>query len=162
MASRTGRSTFNFTGPLSKFFGFGGSSKANGLDAALKLQESPGIPLSTQLWLGARLPFCAFIIILGAFTYLYHVAPIMPWLFVFLAVDFAVLVTWPPKEIGTKRRNFWDWGPILSWVLAVCFAIALGLTNYAIIEGWVNTTFLREYNDVKFDTDPRAVSDLAS
>merc|ERR1719352_1875459 len=54
-------------------------------------------------WLGARLPFCAFCIILGSFTYTYHIFPWMPWIIVFVCLNFAVLVTWPQKGVGLNR-----------------------------------------------------------
>jgi len=163
MNGRFSKGSMNFVGPLSSWanwaVGRDGSSNPSPLDAPLKKPEAPVMSLSMQLWFGARLPFCAFIIIAGAFTYTYHAFPILPWFLVVLALDFALLVTWPAKEIGTARRKAWDWAPMASWILAVSCAIGFGLSNYAVIEGWVNTTFLKEYNSVNFDTDPRSVRD---
>lgn len=115
--------------------------------------------LNMRQWLGARLPFCAFITIAGAFTYLYHIFPMLPWVLVLLLLNLGVLATWPPKEIGTKRRTSWDWAPLAAWLLAVSAAVVFGVINYAVIESYVNVTFLREFKDVQFDTDPRAVVD---
>jgi len=162
----------NFTGPMADFgkslnqslLRMGGfeepapvEEKASSSGRA-PLKPPPAMSLNTQLWLGARLPFAAFISILGIFTYAYHMSPALPWLLVFLCVDFAVLVAWP-TQISNRSRTFWDFGPILSWLLAVGFAVVLGLGNYAIISGWVNATFLQEYNDVTFNTNPGAVVD---
>lgn len=168
---RTGqRAGFNFTGPLS---GLGNSMlqkfgvKTASRDTPLidsEITGSPGlepkgVPLSVQLWLGARLPFAAFVTIVGLFTYMYHISPITPWLIVFFSLDFAIIVCWPPKQIGTKRRSFWDWGPMFSWFFAVGFAIVFGLVNYGILESWINTAFLPEYKNVSPTTDPMALSD---
>jgi len=163
----------HFTGPLAGVFNsvlqkFGvktaerkapGALKQGGPNGADRRVQTQGVPLHIQLWLGARLPFVAFVLILGFFTYMYHISPIVPWITVFIALDFAVIVCWPPKMIGTKRRSFWDWGPIYSWMFAVGAAILFGLLNYGIIESWINTAFLREYKDVKPNTNPVAVSD---
>lgn len=165
--TRTSKSNLKFTGPLStlaeRFRQMSGLGKAGDVESVSQKQQEQksanASALSTRLWMGARLPFVAFVIILGAFTYLYHFLPILPWFLVFLAADFAVLVTWPSKEVGTKRRTFWDWGPMMSWTFAVCFAVGLGHVNYAVYEPFVNAKFLSQYSDVTFDTDPRAVSD---
>jgi len=157
---------FNFTGPLS---GLGNSMLQRfGVKTAERevpgkdgkpTEQAVGVPLHIQLWLGARLPFAAFVSIVGFFTYMYHISPIMPWLLVFFSLDFAVIVCWPPKMIGTKRRSFWDWGPMYSWFIAVGFAVVCGLLNYGLLESWINTAFLREYKDVQSTIDPVAVSD---
>mmetsp|Transcript_68179 Transcript_68179/g.108174 ORF Transcript_68179/g.108174 Transcript_68179/m.108174 type:complete len:342 (-) Transcript_68179:71-1096(-) len=120
-------------------------------------EETRNVDLS--LWLGARLPALVFIIILGCFTYLYHVAPIVPWLCVFFALDFALIVTWPPKMVGGRRRTPMDWMNMTSWLAHIGIAILVGLGNYGILEAWVNTTFLREYNDVKPTADPMSLQD---
>lgn len=121
--------------------------------------QTAGMPLHLQLWLGARLPFVAFVVILLLFTYMYHISPIVPWMAVFFSLNIAIFVTWPPKEIGGKRRTIWDWSSTWSWLFAVGFALALGLINYGIIESWVNTAFLREYDNVHPNSDPVAFSD---
>jgi len=121
--------------------------------------EVKGVALPILLWMGARLPFAACVLIMGTFTYMYHILPILPWLLVFLSFDFAIIVCWPPKKIGTKQRSFWDWGPMLSWFVAIAFAVAFGLLNYGIIERWINTAFLREYKNVSPTEDPVAVAD---
>lgn len=160
----------HFTGPLSSLgnsllqrFGVktaerDGAGPEAGQAGERKLQAQ-GVPLNVQLWLGARLPFVAFVSILGFFTYMYHISPIVPWLTVFLALDFAIIVCWPAKMIGTKRRSFWDWGPMYSWAFAVGCAVLFGLLNYGILESWINTAFLREYKNVLPNADPVAVSD---
>lgn len=125
----------------------------------LEKLEAKGIPLYILLWLGARLPFAAFVAIVGMFTYMYHILPLLPWLLVFLSIDFAIVVCWPPKMIGTKRRGFWDWAPMMSWFFAIGFAVLFGLLNYGIIESWVNAVFLREYKNVLPSTNPAEVSD---
>jgi len=167
--ARSGRSAgFNFTGPLS---GIGNSLlRRFGVQAAerkapevlkqeAQITAHQGIPLHIQLWLGARLPFIAFTTILGFFTYLYHIVPIVPWLIAFFSLVFAVIVCWPPKHIGEKKRGIWDWGPMTSWLLAVGLAVAFGLFNYGIFESWINTSFLREYKDVEASTDPAILPD---
>jgi hypothetical protein len=111
------------------------------------------------LWLGARLPFAAAVTIVGFFTYLYHIAPFLPWLLVFFAADFAVIVCWPPKQIGTRHRGMWDWSPMFAWFLAIGAAVGVGLLNYGILESWINTAFLQEYKNVQPNTAPSAVSD---
>lgn len=159
----------HFTGPLSSLgnsllqrFGVKqATSRAGGggADGEPPKLESQTVPLSVQLWLGARLPFVAFVSIFGCFTYMYHISPIVPWLAVFLSLDFAIIVCWPPKMIGTKRRSFWDWGPMYSWFFAVGCAVLFGLLNYGLLESWINTAFLREYKNVLPNADPVAVSD---
>lgn len=170
MPPRSGqRAGFNFTGPLS---GLGNSmlnrfgvktaeremgiapDKPQGQEAA-----PPGIPLAVRLWLGARLPFAAFTVILGFFTYFYHIAPIVPWLLAFFSLSIAIIVCWPPKAVGKKHRSFWDWGEMYSWMLAVGLAVGLGLLNYGMLETWINTTFLREFSNVKPNTNPMSVMD---
>jgi len=167
------RAGMHFTGPLSGLgnsilqrFGVktaegrpGNPSSAWGEGADRRALVAQGMPLSVQLWLGARLPFVAFTSILGFFTYMYHISPIVPWLLVFLALDFAIIVCWPPKMIGQKKRSFWDWGPMYSWILAVGCGICFGLGNYGILESWVNTAFLREYTNVLPNASPMAVND---
>jgi hypothetical protein len=164
------RAGFNFTGPLS---GLGNSilqrfgvktaernfTNLAGEPGKAPAQEAHGIPYEVQAWLGARLPFAAFVTIVGFFTYMYHISPIMPWLLVFFSLDFAIIVCWPPKQIGTKRRSFWDWGPMYSWFFAVGMAVCCGLLNYGLLESWINTAFLREYKDVQPTADPMSVSD---
>lgn len=161
---------FHFTGPLAGIgnsmlqrFGVRTAERARGAGPSGK-PEAPevqykGIPLPVLLWLGARLPFGAFVAILVLFTYTYHMAPILPWLMSFFCLAFATIVCWPPKFLGTKKRDFWDWGPMYSWLLAIGFAIIFGLINYGIIESWINTTFLREYKGVRPSTEPNAVMD---
>jgi len=171
MANKSrGGAGFNFTGPMA---GLGNSVLGLvGIKKADRPKQQPmvssnrstddmvhGMPLQMQLTLGARLPFCAFVFILGLFTYAYHLTPLLPWLVVFLCVDFALIVTWPPREIGHTARNFWDFSPLFSWLFAVASAVGVGLLNYGVIEAWVNTTFLREYRDVLPNTNPLAVSD---
>jgi hypothetical protein len=124
-----------------------------------KLEQQGHQPLEMQLWLGARMPAIAFIVIVGSFTFSYHLAPALPWLLVFFALDFAIIVCWPPKKIGMTPRNIWSWGQMMSWLLAIGFAMVIGLINYGIIESWVNMHFLREYNNVLPNSDPMAVSD---
>lgn len=168
MTGKMSMAQMNFTGPVADFgkslLRMGGYEEptlpAEITSSSGKTPPRPGpaMSLNMQLWLGARLPFAAFISILAIFTYAYHMCPALPWLLVFLCVDFAVLVAWP-TQISTRSRTFWDFGPIFSWLFAISFAILLGLGNYALIEGWVNTTFLQEYHDVKFNTNPGAVVD---
>jgi hypothetical protein len=164
------RAGFNFTGP---FAGLGNSilHKFGVKTAEREKPKSPdrqydgpvvethAMPLPTVLWLGARLPFAAFVTIFAFFTYLYHIVPIVPWICAFFCLVFAVIVCWPPKYIGTKRRSFWDWGAMYSWCIAIGLAVCLGHINYGILESWINTTFLREYKHVKANTDPKAVMD---
>lgn len=160
----------NFTGPLSGLNGFLRLAGVNKAEREVRMSpelgkepiqepQTNGMPLSTLLWLGARLPFAAFIIILVLFTYVYHISPIVPWLAVFFSLNIAIFVTWPPKEIGGKSRTVWDWASMWSWLFAVGFAVGLGLVNYNIIEAWVNTAFLREYKDVLPSADPMTVID---
>jgi len=169
MPARTGqRAGFNFTGPLSGLgnsmlqrFGIKTAERDASVADTAKVAgvDATGVPLSVQLWLGARLPFAAFVVIVGLFTYMYHISPIIPWLIVFFSLDFAIIVCWPPKQIGAKRRGFWDWGPMYSWFIAVGCAVCFVLLNYGILESWINTAFLREYKDVSPTADPLAVSD---
>lgn len=162
--SRTGQASVNFTGPLS---GLGNAFlRMGGLNSRTKLEspdggkvKQPPQSLKLKLWLGARFPYIAFCMIACLFTYTYHMFPMLPWLLVFLCLNFAVLMAWPAKDIGIKRRTIWDWAPMVSWMVAIGYATTFGLINYGIIEGWVNTTFLREYDNIRFDTDPRAVID---
>lgn len=160
-----GKTTINFFGPLA---GFGNAVLRMGGMQGSRPMPKPGTPppqkisgpaLNMKLWLGARLPFFAFCTIAGAFTFAYHMFPMLPWALFFFFLNFGVLGTWPSKSIGTKRRTMWDWAPMMSWLLAVCSAGLLGHINYSIIDAWVNTTFLREYDNVHSNTDPRSVMD---
>lgn len=166
------KANFSFTGPLGEvgnstlnFFGvkLGGPSEEKKTaerkkEAELALQPKR-VSLKIQLWLGARLPFVAFTVILLFFTYVYHLVPILPWLAAFFSLSFAVIVCWPPKQVGTKHRDFWDWCLMWSWLLAIGFSVTLGVLNYGILESWVNTTFLREYQNVRPNVSPKAVVD---
>lgn len=109
--------------------------------------------------LGARLPFVAFVSIVGTFTYVYHMAPIVPWLLVFLSLDFAIIVCWPSKMMGTHHRTSADWGRMYAWLIATILAVIAGLLNYGVIESWINTAFLREYSDVHPNVNPAAIVD---
>lgn len=157
----------NFTGPLA---GIGNSMltsfgiqkavpKAVGAAKEPEHLEAKGLPLPILLWLGARLPFVAFVVIMGMFTYMYHILPILPWFLVFLAIDFAVIVCWPSRAVGVKRRSFWDWAPMYSWALAIALAVLFGHMNYGILESWVNIAFLREYKNVSPTISPVAIRD---
>jgi len=166
------RAGFNFTGPLAGLgntllgqFGVESASKAP-INAQAGPKVDPvksfaakGIPLEVQLWVGARLPFAAFVTILGFFTYFYHIVPIVPWLLSGFSILFGIIVCWPPNHIGARSRGVADWGMMGSWFLAVGFAVVLGLVNYGLLESWVNVTFLREYKDLKADISPVAVMD---
>lgn len=144
-------------------FGIKKAERASPEERAQKAKEQDSKQtvenVELKRWIGARLPALAFILILGSFTYLYHVSPIVPWLFVFFSLDFALIVTWPPKMIAGRRREASDWNSFWSWMIHVSLAVSIGLANYAIIENWVNTTFLREYNDVSPTSDPVIVQD---
>lgn len=145
------RASLNFTGPLSAIGNrlFGTKKKEEEEKPKLPPPKPKAVALPVLLWLGARLPFAAFVTIVGMFTYMYHILPILPWLLVFVSIDFALLVCWPPRQIGEKRRGFWDWSPMVSWALAIGCAVGCGLINYGIIESWINTAFLREYSNVQ-------------
>lgn len=161
---------FNFTGPLA---GVGNSMLSRfGIKAAVQEREvakkqtevlKPGVarkvPLPMLLWLGARLPFGAFVLILAMFTFAYHLLPLVPWMLCFLFSVFATVVCYPAKEIHNRRRNFWDWGPMYSWILAVGLGMTFGLINYSILESWINTTFLVEVTGVKANANPVALMD---
>lgn len=165
------RAGFNLTGPLA---GFGHSvlsmlgvkvkeEQKEQVENIRKMQAQAAqphkIPIEIQLWLGARLPFVSFVSILGFFTYVYHLAPIVPWLLAFFSTAFAIIVCWPPRLMGSKHRDLWDWSMMWSWGAAVGFAVVFGLINYGIIESWINTTFLREYRDVSPNANAKSVMD---
>lgn len=169
---RQGRAGINFTGPLAGLgnrilqrFGVKSAERNPQREAFVAKSGSSAhlhahvMPLTMQLWIGARLPFGAFVLILAMFTYMYHIAPIVPWLLSFFSITFAVVVCWPPKHVGQKPRGMWDWGPMCSWFIAVSFGVGLGLLNYGVLESWINTTFLREYKGLRANTDPRSVAD---
>lgn len=166
--SRSGRTAgLNFRGPLSGVVNaalnsFGVKTveqKAGPPRKADVIPHPHSIPLTLQLWLGARLPFVAFVMILGLFTYIYHLAPILPWLLSLLGIMFAIIVCWPPRLIGSKSRKRVDWGLMLSWFVAVGFAVILGLINYGFLESWISSTFMQEFTGVKPYTNPKAVMD---
>jgi hypothetical protein len=153
--------TGNFAG-FNHVLSWAGVNKAERVppeERAEKAMKEEHRNVNTKLWLGARLPAVVFIVILGAFTYTYHISPAVPWLCVFFAVDFAIIVTWPPKMIMGRRRTINDWSDMATWIAAVFLSTCIGLTNYAVLEYWVNTSFLREYNNVQATSDPVAVQD---
>lgn len=171
------RAGFNFTGPLSGFansilqrFGVkaaGGQAinPKTGKRSVVTVQANV-MPISIQLWLGARLPFAAFVTILVCFTYVYHIVPIVPWLLVLFGITFAMVVCWPPKKIhsgGHKiRRSFSDWAPMYSWAFALSCGVFLGHINHGLLDSWISTTFLHVYKDVQPSIDPMAVSDAGA
>lgn len=171
MAARSGQhASVTFTGPLSgvgqsvlSMFGVSSKTATKLPGASHGPSDDPAkfsprmYPLPILLWLGARLPFAAFVAITGLFTYMYHIMPVLPWLMVFLSLDFGIIVCWPAKKFQSKHRQLLDWGPMFSWFIAVSFAVLCGLLNYGMIESWVNTAFLPTETNVLPNTHPLAV-----
>lgn len=108
--------------------------------------------------LGARVPFLFFVLIMGLFTYAYHLNPIVPWFVVAVCFDFAVIATWPPPS-SMQPRTHWDWFPMVSCLFAVGMAVLCGLLNFATFEAWVHVNFLQEFKDVVPTMNPASVSD---
>lgn len=170
-ATRAGsKAGFNFTGPLAGLgnlllsrFGVP-TAESQHVRSEAQLHKAVVVaaqtmPLSVQKTLGARLPALAFVLIVGFFTYVYHVIPIAPWAIVFFGSVFAVVMCWPPSYIGMKKRTWGDWGPMASWFIALTLGIVIGQINYGIFESWINTTFLRHYENISSKTPSAAVVD---
>lgn len=110
------------------------------------------------LTLGARAPFVIFVLIVGLFTYGYHLNPLVPWFVVVICFDFAVVATWPPPS-SMQPRTHWDWFPMASCLFAVGMGVFCGLVNFTNIEAWVHVNFLQEFKDVLPTMNSATVSD---
>jgi len=71
-------------------------------------------------------PCVAFALIMGLFSFTYHLAPVLPWVVCLLSLGALVNVL-PPYP---ARARFIDWMPTWCMVLAVVFGIVFGALNF--------------------------------
>jgi len=71
-----------------------------------------------------------------------------------------LVAAFPPRGgEGFKERTRWDWFPLMCGLLAVGAGIFFGIVNSAVLEPWLHVHYLRSYDNVAADADPRIYSD---
>jgi len=78
------------------------------------------------MWDGGALPFMAFAVITGLFSFTYHMAPLVSWVIALLAFGALVNVL-PPYP---TRAQFVDWVPMGSLTMSIVFGIVIGGLNF--------------------------------
>jgi len=78
------------------------------------------------MWDAGALPFMAFAVICGLFTFTYHMAPVLSWIVALLAFGALVNVL-PPYP---SRAKFVDWVPTWSLMCSIVFGVVIGGLNF--------------------------------
>lgn len=111
----------------------------------------------TLYMMSVALPFAIVFTLLFLFSFVYHLAPALPWFVAFIAAEVAVFGCWPPQNPLGRTR--WDWAPMIVNLLAVFFGVTAGLENYTQISPMVHINYLHHYGGVRPSANPDAYVD---
>jgi len=130
-----------------------------GREFIAKMKKPPPPKPWKTLIIGAYLPVFVFVVLLISFTYIGTRAPAFP---LFALVCFSLcgmVLVYPRQASPIHARTFFDWFPTLSLALAIVAGAILGSVNHGILEPWLVTQNLHEYNNVLPMSAPGAYID---
>jgi len=97
------------------------------------------------MWDSGPIPFVAFAVIMGLFSFTYHMVPVLSWVVALLSFG-ALVNVMPPYP---ARAKVIDWAPMMCLMLSIVFGVVIGALNFDYhMNPYFSYAFHSEYSNV--------------